>query len=151
MMKIFETFILRLYPFFRIFHVFHTKKVNWNVKLNIFPVGLWSYLSIGINIGLIHCFLEHLYSWLKGLAGTSRLEQESEDELIKDFQWIFNPAPHQRPAVAITHQPWKRFVKRPVLPVDGRRKLPHQVILHDLGNHPTLVLTTQNCLGFERG
>ena len=41
-------------------------------------------------------------------------------------------APHQGPAVAIIHQPWKHFVKRPVLPVDGRWRLPH-----DLRNYPS--------------
>ena len=31
--------------------------------------------------------------------------QESEDQVIRDFQWIVNTAPHQGPAEAIIHQP----------------------------------------------
>ena len=36
------------------------------------------------------------HSTSHGYQGTSRLEQESEDKLITDFQWIFNTASHQQ-------------------------------------------------------
>ena len=36
---------------------------------------------------------------------SSRLQQESKDELIGDFLGIVNAVPHQRLAVAIIHQP----------------------------------------------
>ena len=36
---------------------------------------------------------------------SSRLQQESEEELIGDFQWIVNTAPHHGLAVPILHQP----------------------------------------------
>ena len=45
----------------KIFHDFCTTKVHWNRNLNIFPGGLCSHLSIGVEIRLTHCFLKLFY------------------------------------------------------------------------------------------
>ena len=99
-----------------------------------FPISISCYLDC---TSTSYIFIS-VCGWFTGLSRdnrTSRLEQQSEDELVRDFQWIFNTTPYQGPAEAIIHWPWIRFFKRPMLLVDGRWRLPHKVIIHDLENH----------------
>ena len=48
-MKIFKKFLAWFYPIFGTSHDFYTTKVYWNSKLNIFPGGIWSNLSIRLD------------------------------------------------------------------------------------------------------
>ena len=60
MMTIFKTSLPWFYPCFWPFHDFCTTTIHTQLKLNIVPVHLWSYLSIGFEIKLIARFLRLL-------------------------------------------------------------------------------------------